>query len=169
VKNKSFKSSKQEKKGKKVKTNKIFFFIGFIISAFLFTEVAAHADETDQSTKITFNQPVEIPGHVLPAGTYLFKLADPNNLDIVQIFNADQSHLYATVSTVATDQREAADDTVVVLAHQKGADNPEALVKWFYPGRTTGHEFVYPKQEEQELAQARLQMIVAKGAAEAGD
>jgi hypothetical protein len=32
----------------------------------------AHASETDEATKLTFGEAVQIPGRVLPAGTYLF-------------------------------------------------------------------------------------------------
>ena len=32
--------------------------------------------EIDQSTKLTFSQPVQIPGHVLRARTYLYAMQD---------------------------------------------------------------------------------------------
>src|SRR5947209_16133455 len=38
---------------------------------------------------------------------------------------------------------------------------PDALLKWFYPGRDTGHEFVYSGQQEKQLAQDTQQTIVA--------
>ncbi len=38
---------------------------------------------------------------------------------------------------------------------------PEAIVSWFYPGRTTGHEFVYSKQDQKELATAKQYTVVA--------
>jgi hypothetical protein len=49
---------------------------------------------------------------------------------------------------------------MVALAKQ-GAGQPDALLKWFYPGRETGNEFVYPTQKEKELAQDKQQTIVA--------
>ena len=79
-----------------MKINKVALLIAFAIASILFLEVAARADEADQSIKITFNQPIEIPGQILPAGTYLFKLADPNDLDVVRIFNSQGTRLYAT-------------------------------------------------------------------------
>jgi hypothetical protein len=39
---------------------------------------------------------------------------------------------------------------------------PDALVSWFYPGRKIGHEFVYPTQDEKELASAKHQTVVAR-------
>ena len=39
-----------------MKINKIALLIAFAIASVLFLEVVAHADETDQSIKITFSQ-----------------------------------------------------------------------------------------------------------------
>jgi serine/threonine protein kinase len=57
---------------------------------------------------------------------------------------------------------------VLVMAEQ-GTERPEALLKWFYPGHTTGNEFVYSTHKEQQLAQDRQHTIFAKDTAEAGD
>jgi hypothetical protein len=148
--------------------NKIAFLAAFAIASVLFLEVAAHADEADQSTKITFDKPIQIPGQVLPAGTYLFKLADANDLNLVRVFNADGTRVYATLETISTQRPQATDATAVTMAEQ-GAGKPEALVNWFYPGNTIGHEFMYSNHEEQQLAQDRQQTILAKEAAAAGD
>jgi len=151
-----------------MKINKVALLIAFAIASVLFLEVAAHADEMDQSIKITFSQAIQIPGQVLPAGTYLFKLADPNNLDVVHIFNSEGTRLYATLETITAERRKPSGHTVVTLGEQPDG-RPETLVKWFYPGSTSGHELVYSKQEEQQLAQDRQQTVMAKQTAEAAD
>jgi Protein of unknown function (DUF2911) len=144
-----------------MKINKGYIVVGLIIAFALFFELAAHADEADQATTITFSKPIEIPGQVLPAGAYLFKLANSDSdRNIVQIFNADRTVLYATLQTIPTERQEPIGHTVVALAEQ-GAGQPDALLKWFYPGRETGNEFLYPKQREKELAQDKQQIIVA--------
>ena len=144
-----------------MKINKGYIAVGLIIAFTLIFELAAHADEFDQSTTITFSEPMQIPGQVLPAGTYLFQLASrDSDLNTVQVFNADRTVLYATLQTIATDRREPTGDVVVALA-EPGAGEPDALLKWFYPGLETGHEFVYPRQKEKELAQDKQQTIVA--------
>ena len=151
-----------------MRINKLALLAGLVITAVLFSEVVAHADVENESTKLTFSGPVEIPGRILPAGTYLFKLADTNERDLVQVFNSDGTRLYATLQTISADSREPSGNTVVIMA-QQGPGRPEALLKWFYPGNTIGHEFIYPKQEQQQLTQYRQLTIVAKEAAEAGD
>ena len=138
-----------------------------VLTAILFAEVAAHADETNRATKLTFSKPIAIPGRVLSAGSYLFKV-DPDDSNIVRIYNADGTCYYATLQTIPTDRIRPAGNTVLALAKQPGGQ-PDALVKWFYPGNTTGHEFVYSNQKEQQLAQDRRQTIVANQTAEAGD
>jgi hypothetical protein len=144
-----------------MKINKGYIAIGLIIAFTLFFELAAHADESDQATTITFSQPIQVPGQVLAAGTYVFELAgqgaEPN---LVQIFSADRSVLYGTYLTIATDRREPTDHTSVTLAEPESGGTP-VLLKWFYPGRDTGNEFVYSKQTEKEIARDSQQTIVA--------
>jgi hypothetical protein len=116
----------------------------------------AHASEFDQATKFTFSQSVQIPGQVLPAGTYWFFVPAPN---MIQIFNSDRSTLYATLLTISAETLEPADKSTVTLA-DRGSMRPEAIVTWFYPGRTDGHEFLYPKQDQKEIAQAKQHTVV---------
>jgi hypothetical protein len=143
-----------------MKINRSYIAVGLIIAFSLFFGLAAHADEADESTTITFSQPIQIPGRVLAAGTYVFKLASTDDLNVVQVFNADRTVLYATLQTIATDRREPTDHTVVALAEQ-GAGQPDVLLKWFYPGRETGKEFLYPQPKEKELAQDKQQTVMA--------
>ncbi len=136
-------------------------FFGFILTRVIFL-LAARADEWDQMTKFTFNQPVEIPGGVLPAGTYWFVLQNnQSDRNIVQVFNADWSRVEATLITNPTYRRQPADQTEIKFAerpHQK----PEALLKWYYPGRLTGHEFVYSARHEREFARDPKQDVLAE-------
>jgi Protein of unknown function (DUF2911) len=144
-----------------MKTNKLYIIVGLIIAFGLFYELAAHADESDQATTVTFNQPVQIPGQLLPAGTYVFQLANSDSArNVVQIFNADQTHFDATLETIPTDRQEPNEHTVITLAEQ-GAGKPDVLLKWFYPGNLTGNEFLYTDHREKELAHAEQQTIVA--------
>ena len=139
----------------------ITFMIAFVVAFVLFFEVSAHADMTEQATRITFSQPVQIPGQVLPAGTYWFLLANiSEQQDVVQIYNSDRSKLYATLETATIESQEATGHTVVKLAEQESS-KPDALVAWFYPGETTGHEFLYPKDQEKQLSQDSQQTVVA--------
>jgi hypothetical protein len=112
----------------------------------------ARADDFDKKTLITFSQPVEIPGRVLPAGTYVFKLADSmTDRHIVQIFTADGSQILATLLAIP-DYRLTTTDQTVIKFGEVVAGAPEAIRAWFYPGNSVGQEFVYPKSRAAQLA-----------------
>ncbi len=112
----------------------------------------AYADEWDQKTVFTFSGPVEIPGQVLPAGTYVFKLADSqSDRNVVQVFNKDENHLYGTFLAVPDERLKPAGKPIITF-DERPSDSPEAVKAWFYPGETYGHEFVYPKPKAVELA-----------------
>jgi hypothetical protein len=114
----------------------------------------AKADAWDQRTIFTFSGPVEIPGQVLNAGTYVFKLADSlSDRNIVQVFNKNENHLYGTFLTIP-DYRLRPTGKTIVTFEERAAGAPEAVRAWFYPGDNYGHEFVYPKAKAVELAKA---------------
>jgi LPXTG-motif cell wall-anchored protein len=113
---------------------------------------AARADEWNQKTVFTFSGPFEIPGQVLGAGTYVFKLADSaSNRHIVQVFNADGTKLFGTFLAIP-DYRMHPSDKPIVRFEERMGGAPDAIKGWFYPGRNYGHEFVYPKKRAAELA-----------------
>jgi VWFA-related protein len=97
----------------------------------------ARADDWNKETKITFSQPVDVAGHLLPAGTYVFKMADASDRHIVQIFSADGQTIIATVMTIP-DYRLTATDETVIRFSEVPAGSPEAVRAWFYPGRYDG-------------------------------
>ena len=118
-----------------------------------------NADTWDQLTKVTFSQPVEIPGQVLPAGTYWLKLLDsPSDRNIVQIYNADKTKQIAMIMAIP-DYRLKPTDKTVITFDERSANSPEALKAWFYPGDNYGQEFVYPKPRAVQLAKAGNQPV----------
>ena len=136
-----------------MKNQKVFVTIGVLL-AFAILLPSAQAAESDQATKLTFNRQVQIPGRVLPAGTYWFVLDDNlGSRNIVEVFNSDRSELYARVITNNVETLTAANETTITFAEREQME-PETILSWFYPGRTSGHQFVYSNVEEQKLSQA---------------
>ena len=116
------------------------------------------ADDWNQKTVITFSQPVETPGvhikgwAVLPAGTYVFKLlGSPSDRHIVQIFNQDETVVYATVLAVPNYRLKATSKTVLTFKRRRPA-NRTCCGHGSNPGKNFGEEFVYPKGRALELA-----------------
>jgi LPXTG-motif cell wall-anchored protein len=118
-----------------------------------------HADEWTKTTKVTFSDPVQVPGKVLQPGTYTFRLMDsPSNRHIVQVFDADGTHLITTILAIPNYQLEVSGHTILAFA-ERPTGEPEALKAWFYPGDNFGQEFVYPKAEAAELSQVNNTVV----------
>lgn len=125
--------------------NKPFVFIFCLALLFAVAMPSAMADEWDKATKLTFNEPVEVPGLVLTAGTYWFTLADSDSdRNIVQIWDADRMHLITTILAIP-DYRLQPTGKTIVHFEERPSDSPEAIHSWYYPGANYGEEFVYPK------------------------
>jgi hypothetical protein len=78
---------------------------------------------------------------------------------IVQIFNEDESHLYATILAIPNYRLQATDKTVMTFA-ERAVGEPQAIRAWFYPGDNSGQEFVYPKKRAVELAKITNQPVL---------
>jgi hypothetical protein len=126
-----------------------------VLMALTVVRPVAHADEFDQATRFTFSQPVRIPGEILAAGTYWFVLIDHgSDSNVVQVFNSDRSSVVATLLTAAAERLNPSAETIVTLAEPEGSaesSEPAALISWFYPGFTYGHQFIYPSYLEKTL------------------
>jgi len=112
-------------------------------------------------TVVTFSQPVEIPGQILPSGTYTIELYENFGYrHIVRIYNADRSKIIATVLAIPNQRLKPTSDNVMTFSERPG-NSPDALKAWFYPGDNFGQEFVYPKGRAVELAQETHETIPA--------
>jgi hypothetical protein len=129
--------------------------IGLTLSALgLVSASTARADDWNKKTILTFSQPFEIPGHTLPAGTYMFKLNDSmSDRHVVQVFNKEGTKIFATILAIPNYRLKTTDGTTIKF-RETPAGQPEAIRAWFYPGRSVGEEFVYPKHRAMLLAKA---------------
>jgi len=131
--------------------------VTFLLTATFTVTVGAKAgnDVWNKRTTMQFSQPFEVPGgKTLAAGTYVFKLLDsPYDRDVVQIFNKDQTHVYATVLAIPNQRLTAGDQTVITF-EERTAGAPQAIKAWFHPGEKYGQQFVYGKVRAIELAKA---------------
>lgn len=122
---------------------------------------AMMADKWDKATKLTFSEPVEVPGQVLPSGTYWFTLADSeSDRNIVQIWSADRQRLVTTVLAIP-DYRLQPRGRTVIHFEERPSGSPEAIHSWFYPGDNFGQEFVYPKTRATQLAKQTSRPVLS--------
>ncbi len=120
----------------------------------------ARADEYDKKTILTFSGAVQIPGRTLPAGSYVFKLADTSDRHIVRVFDKSEKTLIATLMAVPNQRMEVTDKPVVMFS-ERPAGSPQAIKVWYYPGEHTGNEFIYPKRQAMRIAKETHQRVLA--------
>jgi hypothetical protein len=129
----------------------------------LFASSPVKADEWNKKTTVTFKTPVELPGIVLPAGTYVFKLLDvKSNRNIVQVWNADETHVYATILTIPNYNMSPVESTILHF-EERPRQEADAVRAWIYPADSFGQEFVYPKKQAAKLAEtAHVPVLTAE-------
>jgi len=119
------------------------------------------ADQWNKKTILTFSGPVQVPGVTLPAGSYVFKLADlSGNRHVVQVFDKDEKKIFATLLAIPNDRMDPSDEPLVMFA-ERPAGSPQAVKVWYYPGERIGNEFVYPKSMAMKLAKANRTSVLA--------
>jgi hypothetical protein len=107
---------------------------------------SAAADEWNKRTLVTFSQNVEVSGTVLPAGTYVFQLANSQDRHIVQVFD-QRGGILATVLTIPTARPRPTNDTEMAF-DENVTGSPHPIKAWFYPGSLDGEEFVRPNRSK---------------------
>ena len=107
----------------------------------------AHASATtfDKLTYLTFSGSVQIPGVTLDAGTYRFRLGDPDSSrHVVQVLSNDGSTVYAMFNTIP-ENRVTVTREATVTFRETPAGVPPAVKSLFYGGEHRGYQFVYPR------------------------
>src|SRR5882724_10406558 len=93
-------NSRISKKGDLTMYRKMFAGMICLMLLGIFFVPKGRADQSDRKTIVTVKGSIQIPGKVLPAGTYVLKLLDPNDTTLVSVFNADETHLITTVQGI---------------------------------------------------------------------
>jgi hypothetical protein len=137
----------------------------FILAFIILAPTIVQGDEWNLKTRFMVNQSSEIPGLVLQPNTrYVIQLLDsPSTRNVVQVYNDDESQMLTMFMGISDQRLEPADKTVFsFIETQPGYPLP--IKEWFYPGRLTGLEFVYPKDQAMEIARhAREPILAASG------
>jgi hypothetical protein len=132
----------------------------FACLAMLLVTFGASAGERNKKTMVIFSQSVELPGIVLPAGTYVFRLLDlPGARGVVEVSN-EENRVLATI--LAIPRITATPHEKPWVAFSERPDGcPMAIHEWFYPGQVSGLEFVFPKIRAVELAREARQPVLS--------
>jgi hypothetical protein len=90
----------------------------------------------------------------------VFKIVDsPSNRHIVHVMSEDQREMHATVMAIPAQRMDPADEPEVRFMEAEANAAP-AIRTWWYPGRSIGHEFIYPRQQARRLAARQSEAVL---------
>jgi hypothetical protein len=133
----------------------------FVATIGLLTAPSVRAQVWDHKTTITVNQPFEVPGRILPAGTYVLRIVDiAANRTVLRVFSEDEQTVLATIMGIPDIRLEPTPNTDVTF-YESTTGTPPPLHAWFYKGYQYGLEFVYPERRAEEIAYVSEEHVVA--------
>jgi hypothetical protein len=119
----------------------------------------AKANAWSKRSVITIAEPLDVAGHMLTPGTYVFRLANSAvDRHIVRIFNADETRLQATILAFP-EWRLTPESTPDFGYWEMPAGQPAALKYWYYPGALSGQGFQRPPLVPVAATTARTEPI----------
>jgi hypothetical protein len=121
------------------------------VLAVLTSRVAAQETNVQEVTYLTFSNTVEMPGVTLPAGTYMFRLADTPSRNVVQVLDRDGKDIRGQWLFVQSERPPVSGDTVIMFKENRAGATP-AIQYWYFPGEKIGKEFIYPKEQAEKIA-----------------
>jgi hypothetical protein len=120
----------------------------------------AEAQPADYRTFFTFSAPVTLPGITLPAGKYIFRLADPDSSrKVINVLSGDGKRSLAMLHTIPDQAMKAPKDAEIRFM-ETSARIPPPIKTWWYAGKAIGYEFIYPRQQALQLAKATSEPIL---------
>ena len=140
-----------------------------IVTALAIALVAAFAGTTTAQTDtrdrtfLTFSGAVEMPGVTLPAGTYVFKLADTPSRNVVEVWDRNEKKMIGHWLFVQATRPDVSQDTVVMFKETAAGQTP-AVHYWYYPGEKIGKEFIYPRAQAVKLQARTTEKVLSTDA-----
>ena len=117
---------------------------GVVLLGVLATSASGAMMDTRRTTFFTFSGPVRLPGVTLPAGTYIFEVANPDGgSDVVQVLSRDRKTTYAMKLTRTIYRASAGDLKPIVSLGETPAGTPPPVKAWYPQFETRGREFIY--------------------------
>lgn len=112
----------------------------------LFSILPGTLEASEIETNIfTFQAPVQLPGHILPAGTYLFRLAQSTSeMNVVEIKNPQETKVYG-VFLVKPEYHTRLPKRSTIIFEKRGPGPAQAIKAWYYGGSKYFNDFIYPR------------------------
>lgn len=121
---------------------------------------------THKRRYLTFSGAVQVPGATLPAGKYVFQIADTPAQTLWQVLDASGRHVLAEFFFVRTGNRTVqeqnhANGKPIVRFYETARGVAPAVRILYYPLDSAGYLFVYPKSQAEHIAAIAHQPVLA--------
>lgn len=97
----------------------------------------------NHENRLTFSQPVALPGVVLKAGQYSFDVASPTALDVVVVRDSKTGKVFYMGFTRTVTRPKNMSASAPITFGEAPANQVRPINTWYEIGDTTGHQFVY--------------------------
>ena len=117
---------------------------GILLLGVLSASSTGAAFDARRTTHFTFGGEVQLPGVVLPAGSYTFQVVNTNGgSDAVSVTARDRSKVYLLQFTRAVDRPSAPTLKATVTLGETRPGAVPRIKAWFPESETRGREFIY--------------------------
>jgi hypothetical protein len=96
-----------------------------------------------KTTYFTFSKAVQVSGVMLPSGSYVFEVLNPESGgDVVRVASRDRSKVYLTKFTLRVERPRSRNMEPAIVLGESPAGQPPRIASWFPHGETLGHAFI---------------------------
>jgi hypothetical protein len=117
---------------------------GVVLLGVCATSAIGAFNDSRRTTYFTFSRAVQLPGVVLPAGTYIFEIANHESVgDVVRVSSRDRSKVHLMKFTRPIYRQPTRDMKPTITLGESPAGNPPPVKAWYPESETRGREFLY--------------------------
>lgn len=117
---------------------------GVALLGVLATSSTGAFTDSRRTTYFTFSRSVQMPGVVLPAGKYLFEVANHDGTgDIVRVMSPDRKKVHLMKFTRSIYRPKTGNLKATISLGESPAGTPPPVTAWYPESEVRGREFIY--------------------------
>jgi hypothetical protein len=117
---------------------------GVVLLGVLGATAASAFIDSRRTTYFTFSGTVQMPGVALPAGTYIFEVANPEGqADVVRVLSRDRKQVFLMKFTRPIYRQAKGTLKATISFGEAPAGTPPPVTAWYPESETRGREFLY--------------------------
>ena len=125
-------------------TRRIIHTLCFVALVGVLAGASTRAMNLNSASYITLPNAVRLPNVTLPAGNYIFELANPETgRDVVRVLSRDRTRTFAIHLTYAVSRPNTGNMKSTLTLGERAAGMPPEVKVWFPENASVGRAFIY--------------------------